>query len=64
MSNFLLVLVLMSLTATVAVLAVGLGGFIQGRAFNQRWGNSLMRARVVLQGLTILLLLLYFASRG
>ncbi len=35
--------------ATLAVLLVGIGGFVQGGSFNERYGNKLMQARVGLQ---------------
>jgi hypothetical protein len=31
---------------------------LKGGEFNKRWGNKLMRARVALQGLAIILILL------
>jgi hypothetical protein len=31
---------------------------LKGGEFNKRWGNKLMRARVILQGLAVLLILL------
>jgi toxoflavin biosynthesis protein ToxD len=40
------------------------GGFFHGGEFNRRYGNQLMRARVLLQGVTLLLLALYFLGAG
>lgn len=57
-------LIILFMIATLGVLAVGLGGFFQGGEFNRRYGNQLMRARVVLQGVTLLLLAVYFLGAG
>lgn len=62
--NLLWTLALISMVATVLVLIVGLGGFFQGGEFNRKYGNKLMRARVTLQFITIVLLLLAVLSSG
>jgi hypothetical protein len=49
---------------TAGVLFVGLAGFLQGGAFNERYGNRLMRARVGLQLLAVVALGLLFLSQG
>ncbi|NJO37823.1 MAG: twin transmembrane helix small protein [Rhizobiales bacterium] len=51
-------LALIGMVATLLVLAVGLVGFFQGGEFNRKYGNKLMRARVTLQFVTIVLILL------
>ena len=51
--NPLAILLLLAMLATLACLMVGLGGFFQGGAFNERYGNRLMRARVGLQLLAV-----------
>jgi len=50
-----------SLAAVVIVLAVGVISMFRGGEFNARWGNRLMRARVVLQALAVLLILAFAA---
>ncbi len=50
-----------SLAAVVLVLAGGVVSMFRGGAFNLRWGNRLMRARVALQALAILLILAFAA---
>ena len=54
-----------ALVAVVAVLAVGVFSMGRGSAFNARYGNLLMRARVGLQALAVVLLGLfaYLSSR-
>lgn len=51
----------LSLVAVVATLFTGLVSMTKGGAFNARYGNKLMRLRVILQGVTIALLMLYFS---
>lgn len=51
----------LSLIAVVATLFTGLVSMTKGGAFNARYGNKLMRLRVILQGVTIALLMLYFS---
>ena len=55
-------LALIAMIATLLVLIVGLAGFFHGGEFNRRYGNKLMRARVTLQFVTIVLLLLAVLS--
>ncbi len=58
-------LVVIALAGTLAVLFAGVFAMARGGEFNRKWGNKLMRARVVSQGLAILLLLALFAiNRG
>lgn len=64
MNSFLTVLIVLSMLSVVGVLALGIISMIRGGEFNQRYGNKLMQARVILQGLTVALLALaYFASQ-
>jgi hypothetical protein len=58
MTNILLILMLSFAAATLGVLIVGVVSMVRGGDFNRRNGNRLMRARVILQGITILLLVL------
>jgi hypothetical protein len=48
-----------AILGVVVSLFTGLGGMAQGGAFNRRNGNRMMRWRVGLQGLALVLLLLY-----
>ncbi len=60
MESGLTVLVFVGLAATFAVLVVGVLAMLRGGEFNRKYGNKLMRARVIVQGLTILVLLVAF----
>jgi hypothetical protein len=58
-------LILLSMLLTAGVLFVGVVGFSRGGAFNQKYGNLLMRTRVGFQALTLILLLIaFFLSSG
>ena len=49
-----------ALAAVVVILFSGLFAMARGGAFNQRWGNRLMRLRVIAQGVAITLIVIYF----
>jgi hypothetical protein len=57
-------LLLVAMIATLGVLIVGLVGFFLGGEFNAKYGNRLMRARVALQAVAVLLLLVVLVSSG
>jgi len=46
------------LIAVLIVLLIGIISMLKGGEFNKRWSNKLMRARVALQGLAVILILL------
>lgn len=52
-------LVLASLIITAIVLAVGIFSSFKGGAFNEKYGNRLMRLRVAMQGVTLLLFAIF-----
>ena len=56
LSVLLKVLVGIALVATVVVLFAGVVSMARGGGFNARWGNKLMRLRVVTQGVAVALL--------
>jgi hypothetical protein len=62
--NPLAIVLMLAMLGTAGVLFVGLAGFLQGGAFNERYGNRLMRARVGLQLLAVVALGLLFLSQG
>lgn len=54
-----------ALAAVLAVLVIGVVGMLRGGAFNRRYGNGLMRLRVILQGVAVALIVIYvFLVRG
>lgn len=64
MSTIFIILAIIFALATLATLLVGVFGLGTGGAFNQRYGNKLMRCRVLFQGLAIVSLMLAFWTRG
>lgn len=63
MSSFLLVLVVIGLAATLGTLFVGVFSMGRGGEFNKRNSNRLMRLRVILQGFTVIVFVLYLLAR-
>ena len=55
MKSFFFVLVLIAMFITLAVLATGIIGMARGGEFNAKYGNKLMRARVIAQGVALAL---------
>ncbi len=60
--TFLHFLLLAAMFATLAVLVVGVTGFLRGGAFNEKYGNRLMRARVGLQFVALAILAILFLA--
>jgi hypothetical protein len=58
MNDLILILLAVNLAAVVIVLIAGVVGMARGGEFNAKYGNKLMRARVILQGLAIVLFIL------
>jgi hypothetical protein len=50
----------LSLASVVAVFVTGVVGMSKGGAFNEKYGNKLMRWRVLTQGIAVSILLVYF----
>lgn len=53
MSGFFFTAMIIAMLATLAVLGIGIIGFIKGGEFNQKYGNKLMRLRVIMQGIAL-----------
>ncbi|HRY26266.1 MAG: twin transmembrane helix small protein [Geminicoccaceae bacterium] len=51
-----------AMLATLGVLIVGVTGFLRGGAFNEKYGNKLMRARVGLQFVALAILAILFLA--
>ncbi len=54
-------LIVIALVAVLIVLLTGVFGMLRGGQFNKQYGNKLMRLRVALQGLAVLLIVVYVA---
>jgi hypothetical protein len=62
MSVFLSLLVFLAMLSVLAVLVIGIISMIKGGEFNKKYGNQLMQARVILQGIALILLAIIFFS--
>ena len=58
--TFMNILLILAMLATVVVLFTGIIGFLRGGAFNEKYGNTLMRARVGLQFTALVILVILF----
>ena len=58
-------LIFIFLFFVLLVLIIGIVSMMRGGEFNNKWGNKLMRARVVFQAISVILIVLlgYFLSR-
>lgn len=54
------VLVIIGLAATLIILGTGMVSMFKGSEFNRKYGNLLMRGRIISQGTTVALLALWF----
>ena len=50
--------------AVVVVLVLGIGGYGKGGEVNRKYGNKLMRMRIILQAVAVALILLLIYLRG
>lgn len=55
MKTFFFILMLIAMVITLGVLATGIIGMARGGEFNAKYGNKLMRARVIAQGCALAL---------
>ena len=62
MERFFPIAIVGAMIAAVAALLLGLVSMAKGGEFNRKYGNKLMRARVVLQGLAILLFIVFMLT--
>ena len=64
MSPFFLILIVLAMLAVLASLFAGLFVMARGGAMDKKYSNRLMRARVMLQGLAVLLFVIAIAMNG
>ena len=64
MDNLLLIVALLAMAAVVVVLVIGIGGFGAGGAFNAKYGNKMMRLRLLFQFIAVCLIVLFVYLRG
>ena len=64
MQSFVTVLLVLAMVATLAVLVVGIIGMARGGEFNARYGNKLMRLRILMQGVAVVLFVILMVVVG
>lgn len=64
MNAFMVVLVVIAMLITLGVLFAGLFSMARGGEFNRKYGNRLMRYRVLAQGVALLLFAIAMLSAG
>jgi hypothetical protein len=64
LSDPLFILAAIACLAVVVILAIGLGGFAGGGAFNKKNSNKLMRYRIGAQFVAVVLIVLFVLVRG
>jgi hypothetical protein len=64
MTSLLYFLIPLTVLAVVVVLVTGVTGFIRNGRFNRNYGNKLMQARILLQFIAIMLILLLVTVIG
>lgn len=64
MDDPLFVIVLVAVLAVAVILMVGIGGFAKGGRFNLKYGNKMMRWRIIAQFVAVLLIVLFVWLRG
>ena len=62
MERWLPVVIVAAMVAAVGALLLGLVSMAKGGDFNRKYGNKLMRLRIVLQGLAILLFIVFMLA--
>ena len=62
MNAFLYICLALALFSVVAVMVMGIISMTKGGEFNKKYGNKLMRARVILQGVAIALVAIVLFS--
>lgn len=62
MSNIFALFMILAALAVLGVLITGIFSMIKGGEFNRKYGNHLMQARVILQGVALALFALAFLT--
>ncbi len=62
MNTFFIIAMLVAALAVLGVLLLGIVSMTKGGEFNKKYGNKLMQARVMLQGLALAMLALAFLT--
>lgn len=60
--DFFFILMIIAMLAVAGTLAIGIFSMVKGGAFNDKYGNKLMRLRVILQGVALACMALAFTA--
>ncbi|MFY9212822.1 MAG: twin transmembrane helix small protein [Aestuariivita sp.] len=55
----LFILILLAVAGVVIALVIGMGGFAKGGSFNHKYGNKMMRLRLIAQFAAVVLIMAY-----
>ena len=64
MQHFVTILLIATMAATLGVLIVGVVSMAKGGEFNARYGNKLMRLRILMQGIAVALFVILMILHG
>lgn len=64
MNTVFIILMAIAMLATLIVLIIGIVAMLKGGEFNKKYGNKLMNARVILQGVALLFLALAILTQN
>ena len=64
MNSVFIILMGVAMISTLIVLMIGIGAMLKGGKFNEKYGNKLMSARVILQGVALLFLALAILTKN
>lgn len=64
MGQFFYILMILAMLFVLASLVAGIISMIKGGAFNKKYGNKMMQARVFFQGLALLFFAIAMLSTG
>lgn len=64
MNTVFIILMALAMIATLVVLIIGIAAMMKGGKFNEKYGNKLMSARVILQGIALLFLALAILTQN
>lgn len=62
MSTFFIICMIVAMFSVLGILILGLVSMIKGGEFNEKYGNKLMQARVMLQGCALAFFALAFIT--
>ena len=64
MNGFFFGAMIVAMVAVAITLGVGLFSMVKGGEFNEKYGNKLMKLRVILQGVALACMVLAIMSKG